>query len=59
MYARILQHISAVEVQEYTTDHDHLPAMSSPAVVHAFKEHLPIHTLCEELLDVGLYMRFY
>ena len=56
MYARILQDISPVEVEEDTADHDHLAAVRAPAVVHPLEEHLPVHALGEELLDVGLHM---
>lgn len=59
MYARILQHISAVEVEKNAPNHDHLPAVCPPAVVHSFKEHLTIHRFGQELFYIGFHMSFY
>lgn len=45
VYARILQDVGPVEVEEDAAYHDHLSAVRSPAVVHALEEHLPVHAL--------------
>lgn len=59
MYARVLQHVCAVKVQEDAPDHDHLAAVRAPAVVYPLEEHLPVHALHQELLYVGLHVSFY
>ena len=47
----ILEHVGSVQVEEYGSDHDHLVAVGTPALVHLLHEDQLVQALAEERLD--------